>query len=153
MKDRKKEKRRSGPPSQPLGFAAQPAPARTHAAQRASPGCRCSPVRPTAPPAVAATSPHASAARRPCPSVSLFHLQPLTPGPTRQPHSSTVSSSSPMPQSSCDQDPTAVVGWARGSRPGHGPVSPLRHAYATAREPLDATEHVSTTRSSSIMGA
>ena len=61
MKDRKKKKRRSGPPSQPLGFAAQPAPARTHAAQRAGPGCRCSPAHPTAPPAAAATWPHASA--------------------------------------------------------------------------------------------
>ena len=102
---------------------------------------------------------------------------PLPLGPTRQPH---VAHARVFPRLTCsrchraprvshtpaqcclphprlnrlrDRRPTVVVGWARGSRPGHGPVSPLCRAYATAREPLDATKHISTTRSPSIMGA
>ena len=125
MKDRKKKKRRSGPPSQPLGFAAQPAPARMHAAQRAGLGCRCSPARPTAPPAAAATWPHASTARRPRPRVSPSQLQPLPPGPMRQPHSNTVSSSSPTPQPPTRLAPDSGGRAGQGSCPRHGPVSPL----------------------------
>ena len=36
---------------------------------------------------------------------------------------------------------------------GAAPTQPLRRAYATAREPLDATDHASTARSPSAIGA
>ena len=96
-----------------------------HAAQRAGPGCRCSPARPTAPPAAAATWPHASAARRPRPRVSPFHLQPLPPGPTRQPHSSTVLSSSPTPQPPTRPAPYSGGRAGQGVTPGAWPCLSL----------------------------
>ena len=41
---------------------------------------------------------------------------------------------------------------ARGSRSGHDSI-PLCRAYATTCEPLDATDHASTARSPSAIGA
>ena len=79
------------------------------------------PARPSAPPAVAATWPRASAARP-----SSLRPQPLPTDPTRQPFSLFIFST-PTPILPSDRTPTAVAGAGQGSCPGHGPVSPLAH--------------------------
>ena len=135
MKKEKKEKEKKKEAS------LWPRPARLH-----SPSSPTAPIGlPTAPtftqrargPAHVAHA-HASSARLPS----------LPPDPTRQPHVAharvplrfllaaaatwprmsatpvhSVVFSMPTPNRPCDRAPTAVAGWTRGSRPGHGPVS------------------------------
>ena len=137
MKNRKRK--RSRPPSQQLGPR-----------QPASPtGLPTLPVFPAR-----ARGPRAGPARRPRPRTRLPRSLPLPVGPCMSAaHSSTMSSSSPTPQPPTRPAPDSGGRAGQGSRPGHGPVFSLHRAHATSREPLDATEHASTARSPSAIGA
>jgi len=94
------------------------------------------PARPSAPPAVAATWPRASAARRSPTRPSSLRPQPLPMDPTRQPFSLFIFSTPTLILPS-DRTPTAMAGRARGSRPGHGLAPPLAPCPRNHARPSD----------------
>jgi hypothetical protein len=161
-----KRKRRRRPPSQLLGPAIQPkpplarsAPARTHAAQLPAQVTTTRPrarLRQLPLPLGPTRQPHDAHARVfPRSACSRCHAGPASQPPRPQcrlPH--------PRLDRLRDRRPTAVAEAGQGVTPGTwpcllgaAPTQPLRRAYATAREPLDATNHATTARSPSAMGA
>ena len=127
MKNRKREKKK---------WASQPA-ARPKRASPARGPARCSPARPSSSP---------SAAARWTPRVSrtpVYSVVFLT-------HASTAYATGARQWS---QGGPGVTPGAWPCLLGAAPTQPLRRAYATAREPLDATDHASTARSPSAIRA
>ena len=155
--EKQKRKRRSGPPTQLTGPAftpplCWPTRARARPSQPAQDTAHAqSPVSPAS--SRCHLAPHISRALLTRVPLCFARSRcPLDPACQSHPVYSVVFST-PTLNRLRDQAPTAVAGRARGSRPGHGPVSPLCRAYATVREPLDATKHASTARSPSAIGA
>ena len=118
----------------PHACSSRPAPTRV---QQPSSRPSASPARPAAfascrchlTPCVSRTSP--MPARLPVSACSRCLLDPA-----RQRY---CASSPRRTQTTTRQSPDSNGRVGQGSCPGHGPVSPLRHAHATPRTPLDAS--------------